>query len=126
MAAVTTTTTAATYALNIGAVGLVGTFLGMPIEALVLGAISGAIANGLRAPESRVRGVSTIMASTLLSGAFSPAFIGLLAREFSIEAHALQPLVPVVIGAAWPWAVPLLADGAKRIFESLTKRYGRD
>ena len=36
------------YVLNLGAVGITGTFLGMPIEALVLGALAGATVQSLQ------------------------------------------------------------------------------
>ena len=37
-------TGAGAYVFNLGAVGVVGTLLGMPIEALILGAMAGAVA----------------------------------------------------------------------------------
>ncbi len=37
------TTTGAAYAMNVGAVGIVGSFLGLPLEAMIFGTIAGAV-----------------------------------------------------------------------------------
>ena len=122
------TTTSAAYALNIGAVGIVGTFLGMPLEALILGAAGGAVAHGLNRSGTRANGIATVIASTLLAGAFSPALVAWLALQFDLggpeaELLLLKPLVPVLVGAAWPWALPLLADGVKKLWQGWIKRF---
>ena len=123
------TTTSAAYALNIGAVGIVGTFLGMPLEALILGAAAGAVAHGLNRSGTRANGIATVITSTLLAGAFSPAMVAWLALNFHLgepeaELLLLKPLVPVLVGAAWPWALPLLEDGAKKLWQGWIKRFG--
>ena len=41
------TSTGAPLVINIGAVGIAGTVAGMPLEAMILGAIAGAVAHGL-------------------------------------------------------------------------------
>lgn len=113
-------TTAAGYTLNLGAVGIVGTFLGMPLEALILGTMAGAITHGLRGTSTRTHGISTVLTSALLAGAFSPLVIGWLIHELNFAEEGariafLQPLVPVLIGAAWPWFMPIISDGLKRV-----------
>ena len=123
------TTTSAAYALNIGTVGIVGTFLGMPLEALILGAAAGAVAHGLNRSGTRGNGIATVITSTLLAGAFSPAMVAWLALNFHLgepgeELRLLKPLVPVLVGAAWPWALPLLEDGAKKLWQGWIKRFG--
>ena len=122
-------TTTSAYALNIGTVGIVGTFLGMPLEALILGAAAGAVAHGLNRSGTRANGIATVITSTLLAGAFSPALVAWLALNFHLgepeaELLLLKPLVPVLVGAAWPWALPLLADGAKKLWQGLITRFG--
>ena len=108
--------------VNFGAVGIIGTLFGMPIEALILGAMAGAVAQGLNPSGTRTKGFSTVLVSMLLAGAFSPTAIGWLVKNIDIsdglaEEVLLRPFVPVLIGAAWPWVVPLLADGVKRFWD---------
>ena len=115
-------TGAGAYVVNLGAVGVVGTLFGMPIEALILGAMAGAVAQGLNPSGSRTKGISTVLVSMLLAGAFSPVAIEWLVKAIEIadslsEQALLRPLAPVLIGAAWPWAVPRLADGLTRFWD---------
>ena len=115
-------TGAGAYVVNLGAVGVVGTLFGMPIEALILGAMAGAVAQGLNPSGSRTKGISTVLVSMLLAGAFSPVVIEWLVKNIDIadglnEQTLLRPLVPVLIGAVWPWVLPLLADGVKRFWD---------
>ena len=115
-------TGAGAYVVNLGAVGVVGTLFGMPIEALILGAMAGAVAQGLNPSGTRTKGISTVLVSMLLAGAFSPVAIEWLMKAIEIadnlsEQALLRPLVPVLIGAAWPWVVPRLADGLTRFWD---------
>ena len=110
------------YVVNLGAVGVIGTLFGMPIEALILGAMAGAVAQGLNPSSTRTKGISTVLVSMLLAGAFSQAGIEWLSKLIEIstdlsEQALLRPLVPVLIGAAWPWAVSRLADGLTRFWD---------
>ena len=110
------------YVVNLGAVGVVGTLFGMPIEALILGAMAGAVAQGLNPSGSRTKGISTVLVSMLLAGAFSPVAIEWLMKAIEIadnlsEQALLRPLAPVLIGATWPWAVSRLADGLTRFWD---------
>ena len=123
------TTTGAAYALNVGAVGIVGSFLGLPLEAMILGTIAGAVVHGLNRAVTRPNGIATIITSALLAGAFSPALVAWLALQFDLgepeaELLLLKPLVPVLVGAAWPWALPLLADGVKKLWQGWISRFG--
>ena len=120
-------TTAAGYTLNLGAVGIVGTFLGMPLDALILGAIAGAVMHGRRNAGTRIGGISAVLTSMFLAGAFSPLIIGWLAHELNFAEQGarigfLKPLIPVVIGAAWPWFLPILSDGLKRVADAIISR----
>ena len=99
-------TGAGAYVVNLGAVGVVGTLFGMPIEALILGAMAGAVAQGLNPSGSRTKGISTVLVSMLLAGAFSPVAIEWLVKAIEIadnlsEQALLRPLAPVLIGAAF-------------------------
>ena len=121
-------TGAGAYVVNLGAVGVVGTLFGMPIEALILGAMAGAVAQGLNPSDTRTKGISTALVSMLLAGAFSPTAIEWLSKLVEIsndlsEQVLLRPLVPVLIGAAWPWAVPRLADGLMRFWDGWVMKW---
>ena len=121
-------TGAGAYVVNLGAVGVVGTLFGMPIEALILGAMAGAVAQGLNPSGSRTKGISTVLVSMLLAGAFSPVAIEWLVKAIEIadnlsEQALLRPLAPVLIGAAWPWAVSRLADGLTRFWDGWVMKW---
>ena len=121
-------TGAGAYVVNLGAVGVVGTLFGMPIEALILGAMAGAVAQGLNPSGSRTKGISTVLVSMLLAGAFSPVAIEWLMKAIEItdslsEQALLRPLVPILIGAAWPWVVPRLADGLTRFWDGWVMKW---
>ena len=121
-------TGAGAYVVNLGAVGVIGTLFGMPIEALILGAMAGAVAQGLNPSGSRTKGISTVLVSMLLAGAFSPTGVEWLSSVVEIsndlsEQTMLRPLVPVLIGAAWPWAVPRLADGLTRFWDGWVMKW---
>lgn len=121
------TTTVSTYTLNVGMVGVVGSFVGMPLDALILGAFAGGIIHGLSKAGTRGQGLVTVVTSTLLAGAFSPAVVGWLVHNFDFggaEAGTamLKPLVPVLIGATWPWIAPMVHQGAKQVFDAVVNR----
>lgn len=120
---------AVTHGINIGTVGIIGSFLGMPLEALILGAIAGAVTHGLKQQTSRRQGISTIITSTLLAGSLSPATIAFLSLHLNFgdtqtELEVLKPLVPVVIGAGWTWFLPLLQDGIKTLYNGWINKLG--
>ncbi|MDO5638644.1 MAG: hypothetical protein Q4G28_02120 [Neisseria sp.] len=123
------TTTGAPLVINVGAVGIAGSVAGMPLEAMILGAIAGAVAHGLNRAGTRHNGIVTVLTSTILAGALSPAVAYWLAAHVELgtmeeEMLLLKPLVPVLIGAAWPWSLPLLHDGVKRLWDSWISRLG--
>lgn len=121
------TASGAGYALNLGAVGVVGSFMGMPLDALILGVMAGAVMHGLNPAGSSRHGLTTVITSSLLAGAFSPSVVGLLIHHLdfggaAVEAELLKPLVPVLIGGAWPWLIPLLSDGVRQIWSAVVER----
>ena len=124
------TTTGAAYALNVGAVGIVGSFLGLPLEAMILGTIAGAVVHGLNRAVTRPNGIATIITSALLAGAFSPVISAWVALQLEIgdtpdaEIMLLKPLVPVLIGAAWPWILPMLNEGIKNLWAGWIDKLG--
>lgn len=115
--------------VNIGAVGLAGAFLGMPAEALALGAFAGALINGRNAPSGGWRVLTGILTGMLLAGAFSPVAVLALMHLLPFGAAAEQPLniaVPVLIGGCWSWAAPLIGDALKRLLAGWLNKTGGD
>ena len=123
-------TGAGAYVVNMGAVGIVGSFLGLPLEAMILGTIAGAVVHGLNRAVTRHNGIATIITSALLAGAFSPAVSAWLSLQLEIgdtpdaEMILLKPLVPVLIGAAWPWILPMLNEGIKNLLAGWIDKLG--
>lgn len=116
--------TSTIYALNVSLVGISGTFLGMPAEALILGATGGAISLARGDPTTRGKAMSTIIASMLFAGTASPAVAAWLINHINLgdaqdEALYFKALVPFAIGAGWQWALPFLAAKAEKILHSL-------
>lgn len=99
-------------ALDIGAVGITGTLFGMPIEAMILGALSGALVNGMNKPEDRRNVVLSILVSMVIAGGFSPLLVNLriVHVPFFNERHldALNLAVPLMLGGGWSYGVPIL------------------
>ena len=123
-------TGAGAYVFNLGAVGIVGSFLGLPLEAMILGTIAGAVVHGLNRAVTRHNGIATIITSAILAGAFSPAVSAWLVLQLEIgdtrdaEMILLKPLVPVLIGAAWPWILPMLNEGIKNLLAGWINKLG--
>ena len=94
-------------AVNISAIGIAGTFFGMPIEALVLGAVGGAVALGRSEPSGRRQAVSGLIASMMLAGTLSPLLVELGANYLHLSDTALlKAFVPFTVGATWQWFTP--------------------
>ncbi len=94
-------------AVNISAIGIAGTFFGMPIEALVLGAVGGAVALGRSEPSGRRQAVSGLIASMMLAGTLSPLLVELGTNYLHLSDTALlKAFVPFTVGATWQWFTP--------------------
>ena len=114
---------AGAYVWNIGTIGLAGTILGMPVDALFLGALAGLLTLGFNPVSSRMHSVVTVCTGTLLAGALSPVLIHFLALRFDFaesmehELNMLRPIVPVLIGASWQWFLPRLSNVLQRLLD---------
>ncbi|MGF6148970.1 Uncharacterised protein [Kingella potus] len=108
------TSTSAAYLYSIGGIGIVGTLFGMPLDALILGGLSGAVVRGLHPAASRQAGFFSILLSMLLAGAVSPVLAEWLVQRGALDpqraAELLKPLLPVVLGGGWPWLLPLVRE----------------
>ena len=99
---------------------------GMPVDALLLGAIAAGVAHGLREQTTRRKGWSRIGIGTLLAGAGAPVvtavaclFVDFGAAESTIKPVA-QALSAIVIGAAWPNLTGVLLTGLSDLIAKFT------
>lgn len=99
---------------------------GMPVDALLLGAIAAGIAHGLREQTTRRKGWSRIGIGTLLAGSGAPVvtavacmFIDFGQAESTIKPVA-QALSAIVIGAAWPNLTGVLLTGLSDLIAKFT------
>ena len=105
---INTTATIADCIMRGSVYGACLSLLGMPADALLLGAVSAGIAHGLHAVTTRKAGWSRIGIGTLLAGAGAPIVAAgfLLMIDFGESAQAVRPLAQalaaIVLGSAWP------------------------
>ncbi|MFP5075615.1 hypothetical protein ACLD9W_12405 [Neisseria sp. WLZKY-1] len=109
------TSASGVYLWSVGGIGFVGTLFGMPLDALILGGLAGAVVQGLHPAASRKAGFFSILMSMLLAGALSPAAVDWAVHHTALLTAAraeeiLTPLLPVAIGGGWPWLMPLVRD----------------
>lgn len=114
--------TAQTGYINIGAIGIGGAILGMPVQSLILGGIAGAVVLALKPPSARSNALASVLTSIFLAGALTPILAYWLAARLDIadtaaEISMLEPLLPIVIGGGWSWAAPLFDRHAKRLID---------
>ena len=114
---INTTATIADCIMRGSVYGACLSLLGMPADALLLGAISAGIAHGLRGPTTRRVGWSRIGIGTLLAGAGAPVSVAALVLFVDLGSTATtvrpvaQALAAIVIGAAWPKVSGVLLTG---------------
>lgn len=118
------TSDASGHVLNMGIIGLSGTLAGMPLEALVLGAVAGALHHGLKEPGSRKNGILVIITSMLLAGSLSPMITAYLTLNLGLEQEVFKAAMPMLIGLGWSWATPLLNDGLRRLWAGWIDKWG--
>ncbi len=99
---------------------------GMPVDALLLGAIAAGIAHGLREQTTRRAGWSRIGIGTLLAGAGAPVVtaVACMAMDFGVAESTIKPvaqaLSAIVIGAAWPNLTGVLLTGLSDLIAKFT------
>lgn len=118
------TSDASGHVLNMGIIGLSGTLAGMPLEALVLGAVAGALHHGLKEPGSRKNGILVIITSMLLASSLSPMITAYLTLNLGLGQEVFKAAVPMLIGLGWSWATPLLNDGLRRLWAGWIDKWG--
>lgn len=114
---INTTATIADCIMRGSVYGACLSLLGMPADALLLGAIAAGIAHGLREQTTRRVGWSRIGIGTLLAGSGAPvaAAIACMFVDFGQAESTIKPvaqaLSAIVIGAAWPKVSGVLLTG---------------
>ena len=123
---INTTATIADCIMRGSVYGACLSLLGMPADALLLGAIAAGIAHGLREQTTRRAGWSRIGIGMLLAGAGAPVvtavaclFVDFGAAESTIKPVA-QALSAIVIGAAWPNLTGVLLTGLSDLIAKFT------
>ena len=123
---INTTATIADCIMRGSVYGACLSLLGMPADALLLGAISAGIAHGLRGPTTRRVGWSRIGIGTLLAGAGAPVAVAALVLFVDLGSTATtvrpvaQALAAIVIGAAWPEVSGVLLTGFSDLIAKFT------
>lgn len=115
---------AAKTTVDVGVVSIGGYFMGMPIDAMILGAMAGALTNGMNPPEARRNVALAILVSMILAGAFSPVVEIWLSNHLDLadkerEFELFKVAVPVLLGGGWSWFAPMLANGLRHWWDGL-------
>ena len=123
---INTTNTIADCIMRGSVYGACLSLLGMPVDALLLGAIAAGIAHGLRGQTTRRVGWSRIGIGTLLAGSGAPvaAAIACMFIDFGQAESTIKPvaqaLSAIVIGAAWPNLTGVLLTGLSDLIAKFT------
>ena len=122
----TTSSTLAGCLFQSAIYGACMSLFGMPVDALLLGAIAAGIAHGLREQTTRRVGWSRIGIGTLLAGAGAPVAtaVACMAMDFGAAESTIKPvaqaLSAIVIGAAWPNLTGVLLTGLSDLIAKFT------
>lgn len=110
------------HVLNVGAVGISGALFGMPIEALILGGVAGAVAHGLGKSDNNP--ALTVLASVMLAGSLTPAALHYIELHTGLSSNLLRAAVPLVIGLGWPWLWPVVSEPLRRWIGGFLAKFG--
>lgn len=116
----TSSASTATYVVNVGAVGIVGKFMGLPIDLMVLGAMAGVAMVALQSQTSRKQALGSVVVSVLLASVVSPPAAHAVAREYALDQTSLEYLVAIASGLTWPWIAPVFGTVLKDIATFVT------
>lgn len=85
---------------TLGAVGVAGQFMGMPVDLLLIGGVVGAAMLGRHRATTRMNGITTILLSAILAASLAPH----LPKIMGIGEELIL-FLGIVIAAAWPYLV---------------------
>lgn len=113
-----------TNALNVGALTVAGTVAGMPLEALLLGAVAGGVVVGLTPPSTRRVGLLIVVTSALLAGSLAHHLAD-YAQDALLMREPPQAACSLLIGLCWPWLVRVVLPRAEALIDPLIERLRR-
>lgn len=116
----------ATHTFNLGSLLISGMFLGMPVDALALGAMAAAVTLGIGEKKAPTRACCEIVLSALVAGALTPLGTAWLATKYlphmDVEQafNTTRTITPIIIGSTvqyfYPLATQVLPAYLKRKF----------
>ena len=117
----TTSATTSSYVVNVGAVGIVGRFMGLPIDLMMLGAMAGVAMIAMQNPLSRKQALGSVVVSVLLASVVAPPAAHAISREYELDQSSIEYLIAISAGLTWPWIAPVFASVLKEVATSITQ-----
>ncbi len=116
-------TTAA--AISVGTVSIVGTFLGMHYDALLLGLFGGLLMLARQQATNRFTAFSGVTLSALFAGAISPVTASIIVSYVSfITLEEARICSAAVVGCGWQSFAPIILDNLSATLKSLRSKLG--
>ena len=117
--------TTSVAAFTVGTVSVVGTFLGMHYDALLLGLFGGLIMLARQQASTRLLAFSSVTLSTLFAGAMSPVAASVVvAYTAAMTLDEARISCAALIGCGWQSMAPLITDFVKQLFAGAVKKVG--
>jgi hypothetical protein len=112
-------------AFTVGTVSIVGTFLGMHYDALLLGLFGGLIMLARQQAATRLIAFSSVTLSTLFAGAMSPVAASVVvAYTAALTLDEARISCAALIGCGWQSMAPIITDFVKQSFGAIGKKIG--
>lgn len=117
--------TTSVAAFTVGTVSVVGTFLGMHYDALLLGLFGGLIMLARQQAATRLIAFSSVTLSTLFAGAMSPVAASVvIAYTAAITLDEARISCAALIGCGWQSITPIIADFIKQSLGAIRQKIG--
>lgn len=117
--------TTSVAAFTVGTVSVVGTFLGMHYDALLLGLFGGLIMLARQESATRLIAFSSVTLSTLFAGAMSPiAASVLVAYTQALSLDEARISCAALIGCGWQSMAPIATDFIKQSLGAIRQKVG--
>ena len=117
--------TTSVVAITVGTVSVVGTFLGMHYDALLLGLLGGLIMLARQSEATRLIAFSSVTLRTLFAGAMSPVAASVVvAYTTKMTLDEARISCATLIGCGWQSMAPIITDFVKQSFSAISKKIG--
>ena len=117
--------TTSVAAFTVGTVSVVGTFLGMHYDALLLGLLGGLIMLARQREATRLIAFSSVTLSTLLAGAMSPVAASVVvAYTTAMTLDEARISCAALIGCGWQSMAPIVTDFIKQSLGAIRQKIG--